>query len=128
MIWGSFSYNGVGPLYWVREIMNAIIYISTFFKMLCCHMTKNCHVNGCFSKTKEWFRTNKNKMDSMEWPAQSADLNPIENLWTDIKKPYIILIRVIQETWNSISVERCQKLIDSIPRRCKAVIANHLST
>lgn len=31
-----------------------------------------------------WFQTNKIKV--MEWPAQSPDLTPIENLWGDIKK------------------------------------------
>ncbi len=34
-------------------------------------------------RAASWFQTNK--MNVMEWPARSPDLNPIENLWGDIK-------------------------------------------
>lgn len=79
---------------------------------------------------KEWFRTNN--INVLERPAQSPDLNPIENLWSDVKKavfqtqPTSVaqLWEVVQQAWSSIHAERCKNLVDSMPRRCAAVIAN----
>lgn len=78
---------------------------------------------------KNWFSSNRVKL--LEWPAQSPDLNPIENLWGDVKeavfnaKPRNVeeLWRVVQSAWSAIPLERCQRLVDSMPRRCAAVMA-----
>ena len=66
----------------------------------------------------------------MNWPAQSPDLNPLENLWDHLKSvvqkknPHNVkeLWTVINEAWNEFPHKRLLKLIDSMPNRCKAVI------
>lgn len=81
-------------------------------------------------KAKKWFQDNG--VTLMEWPAQSPDLNPIENLWADAKKKVSEikptnnnqLWVTEQQAWQSISLERCQNLVNSMGRRCKAVISN----
>jgi hypothetical protein len=65
------------------------------------------------------------------WPANSPDLNPIENLWEHLHRELakyqsppegmIELWERIQVEWNSIPASVCQSLIDSMPRRIKAV-------
>ena len=66
----------------------------------------------------------------MQWPAQSPDLNPIENLWaelnrlTKVKKPKNEneLFEILKSGWNEITDEYLHKLVESMPSRCKAVI------
>jgi hypothetical protein len=67
-----------------------------------------------------------------DWPAQSPDLNPIENLWRIIKhniakrpvaKGVEELENQVQEEWQLVSQEVIQELIDSMPSRIAEVIA-----
>ena len=51
MVWGCFSYYGVGPIHWIKTIMDQHVYV--------------------------------NIVDTMM--LSFADLNPIENLWADVK-------------------------------------------
>jgi hypothetical protein len=64
--------------------------------------------------------------------AQSPDINPIEHLWYYIKSQllqYEILPKGVHELWeilvkewNDIPPDVCQNIIESVPRRIKAVI------
>lgn len=66
----------------------------------------------------------------MDWPSQSPDLNPIENLWSILnfnlrnRKPNneAKLFQCLQDEWNALPINLLQKLADSMPRRCQAVI------
>ena len=69
----------------------------------------------------------------MDWPSQSPDLNPIENLWGELKRRIgkenfqnkDQLWTFVQKTWYEIPVETCRKLIASMPKRVDKVIQNN---
>jgi transposase len=88
-----------------------------------------------FSRTKllaiQLRRFARNKVNVLEWPGNSPDLNPIETLWFRLKrivrerhptnKP--LLIEAIIFAWNSaITQDELVKPVDSMPARCRAVI------
>ena len=77
---------------------------------------------------KEWRLLHS--INHLDWPAQSPDLNPIEDVWAVLKANVAQrksrteqgLKRVIKEHWAYITIEFGQKLIESIPKRLQVVI------
>ena len=67
----------------------------------------------------------------MKWPAQSPDMNPIENFWSILKRrlakynnlPSGVheLWERTQQEWYNIEPQIIKNLIDSMPRRLKAL-------
>ena len=68
----------------------------------------------------------------LEWPAQSPDLNPIEHLWTHLKRKLAEypepaggveeLWERMNEEWGKIPADVVLRLIESIPHRVQAVL------
>ena len=68
----------------------------------------------------------------MEWPAQSPDLNIIENIWPymkwELEKSAVDiatkndLLREIQSVWRNIELDYIRNLYQSIPDRLDNVI------
>jgi len=80
--------------------------------------------------TKQWLEDNQ--LTTLDWPAQSPDLNPIEHLWNEVdrrigngdKKPSSKdgLWEALEEEWNGIEADFCIKLIETMPQRVNDVL------
>jgi transposase len=83
--------------------------------------------------TKLWLE--KNGIEAMEWPPQSPDLNPIENVWHELKvalknrRPRVKsrdeLLVAVQEEWENLGEKNSLgNLVKSMRKRCEEVIAS----
>ncbi len=80
--------------------------------------------------TKEWLR--KKHFKVLEWPSQSPDLNPIENLWRELKhcvaqrqhQNLKDLEKTCMEEWARTPAAVCANLVMNYRKHLTSVITN----
>ena len=76
---------------------------------------------------------NDYQIKSIDWPSNSPDLNPIENVWHILKSEIEQtqtnsteeFIKCIEDKWKHIPIEIINKIIGSMKRRCEKIIESN---
>jgi hypothetical protein len=141
-VWACFSRNGIGDIHIFTEDLDA----AEMKAILQSHLVQSAE-RVFPNNTVWWFLQDNDPKHSsrlvhewlfchgvqcLDFPPHSPDLNPIENLWANLKRRVEEHnSRNIEELQQQIHIEwlRTDKIFlsnlsDSMPRRCKAVIAN----
>jgi DDE superfamily endonuclease/Transposase len=141
-VWGCMTAHGTGFMCKINENLTKDIYESIlkeelwntikFYELDPSKLIFQ-HDNDPKHKAKtvqQWLE--EQPFETLEWPAQSPDLNPIETLWAILKRRLnsyeqppsgmLELWERVETIWNDINVETCSGLIEEMPDRIEAVI------
>ena len=143
MVWGAMGLRGKTPLVVIQGNMDAARYRN---EILIPHLLPlmNTMPNNArlFQQdnapphraraTFAWFQANN--IDVLQpWPASSPDLNPMENLWDHLDnvvrnqpvppRDPAEMASALTAAWNALDNHTLRRLVFSMRRRCRAVIA-----
>ena len=152
-VWGCFYAGGVGNLKEIHGNMNAEQYHGILVHHLLplirqkalaepTHIAWIFQQDNCTTHTAKMnmeylekkINESGHKWSLMEWPSNSPDLNPIENLWAYLKaqlrsypqepKTTQELLARLRQEWGKLGPEVLEKYVNDLPERIAAVIEN----
>ena len=140
-LWGCISAGGLGHTELYAESLNAARYQRILKLNLAGSAIDVCPDGQWWyqqdnwtvhtaATTREWFH--REGVDVIDWPAWSPDLNPIEELWNDLKYPVYRhhprtveqLEALVKAEWANTDLSFISHICLNMPRRLQLVIAN----
>jgi transposase len=140
MFWACFDSNGVSKLIEVSGRINSAKYCKILEDGLLPFLQENSRKNHFFIQdnapvhksyeTMDWMK--KQKIRVVDWPSNSPDLNPIENLWSTLKsriqqrspENMTQVVQYAKEEWEKLPASMLKTLSDSMVSRLKIVRKN----
>ncbi len=142
MVWGIFSWYTLNPLVPIEHRLNAtaclrivaVMSIPLWLQFIHHLMATSSRIMHHVTAQiiSDWFLEHDNEFTLLKWPPQSPDLNPIEHLCDVVEREIHImdvqptnlqqLCDDIMSIWTKISEESFQHIVESMPRRIKAVL------
>lgn len=140
MVWGGFSSFGVTKLAMMKGKQKSEDYIGHLESCLLPYAEERMPLRWIFQQdnapihtsgtTKAWLQSNF--INVMDWPAQSPDLNPIENIWGWMarkvyanRKQYRSLEEIevaVKQAWRDIEKDFIDNLLSSMQNRAIEVL------
>src|ERR1044071_4481568 len=142
MVWGCITKWGVGRLCCIDEKLTSPGYVVILMdKLLGTLKDKNIDPQSIYFQRdkdrKQWTNLvmktlDEHSIDSLPWPANSPDMNIIENLWDHLDREVHkrvppprnkkVLWKYLEEEWEKIDQKYIDSLYDSIPTRIQRLV------
>ena len=141
MVWGGMSLRTRTVLHRIVGNLNAARYVNEVLRLIAVPAVQKLGQGAVYQddnapahrgRVATDFLRNQN-VTRMYWPALSPDLNPIEHLWDELGRrihenyppPRNVneLFMNLDQEWNQLPQRTIGNLVDSMRRRCQAVIA-----
>ncbi len=130
VVWSCTSAAGTGELQFIEGTMNANMYCDILKQRLGRREVFQHDNDPKHTSKTTTALLKKLRVKMMDWPSMSPDLNPIEHLWGILKQKVEEckvsnihqLHDVVMEEWKRTPVATCEALVNSMPKRVKAVL------
>ena len=146
-VWGWMSSDNLGSLHKINGRLTGTQYIHILENVMVPSVREH-YPDGViqFQQDKspihtcrvvnDWFRRH-NEIQVLDWPPRGADMNPIENVWAEVKRTVRqkwpnpppstseALWDVVQNAWQDVAVNRqeyARHLVDRLSRRMDAAV------
>ena len=135
MVWRAFTSSGTLELQFTSLKMKSSDYITVLQCSLLPFLQDNREIPYIFQQDNARIHVSREtrsfltscSVETMDWPACSPDLNPIENIWGLLVRrvyannrrfdtTYELKLAIISE-WNSLDISLLKKLCDSMKKR-----------